>query len=208
MNIIAHRGLWHKEDEKNAMVSFERAFKNNIGIETDIRDYQGELVISHNVADSTCDKVDEVFKLYKRLNTSAKLALNVKADGIQDLLVELLNKHNIDNYFVFDMSIPEAVVYNDRKINYYTRNSDIENQCVLYENAQGVWVDAFYNDWDIETAIKNHLSQGKEVSLISPEIHKKDEKQTWEMLKKTGIFKDNNFYLCTDIVHEAEEFFE
>ena len=206
MNIIAHRGYWLEESEKNSLKAIEKAFKNGYGIETDIRDYKGELVISHNIADDSCPKLKEVFDIYKSFDSNTPLALNVKADGIQDLLEKQLKEYEIKNYFMFDMSIPEMVVYNDRNFKFFTRNSDIEKECVLYEKACGVWVDAFYNDRDIETAIKTHLKNSKKVSLISPEIHKKEKDEVWKMLQKTGISNEERFYLCTDLPKEAEDF--
>ena len=47
--ILAHRGFWQSEDEKNTKVAFERAFDNGFGIETDLRDIKGTIVISHNM---------------------------------------------------------------------------------------------------------------------------------------------------------------
>ena len=49
MNIIAHRGFWRKEKEMNTSIAFSRAISSNYGIETDVRDCCGELVISHDV---------------------------------------------------------------------------------------------------------------------------------------------------------------
>ena len=46
---MAHRGFWISEEEKNKTVAFERAFDNNFGVETDLRDICGKIVISHNM---------------------------------------------------------------------------------------------------------------------------------------------------------------
>ena len=37
MKIIAHRGYWLIDDEKNTELAFERALRANFGIETDLR---------------------------------------------------------------------------------------------------------------------------------------------------------------------------
>lgn len=52
MDILAHRGLWHVVEQKNTLSSLTDAVSKGFGIETDIRDYQERLVISHNIADS------------------------------------------------------------------------------------------------------------------------------------------------------------
>ena len=49
MEIISHRGLWNNTREKNSTQAFKRSFGFKIGTETDIRDYRGELVISHDI---------------------------------------------------------------------------------------------------------------------------------------------------------------
>ena len=49
MKIIAHRGFWKKPEKQNTLGAFYAAIKKGFGIETDVRDYKGKLVISHNV---------------------------------------------------------------------------------------------------------------------------------------------------------------
>ena len=106
MIILSHRGYWRETTEKNLPIAFERSFSLDFGTETDIRDYKGELVISHDIADEKCISVKEMFKIYNKYDTSFPLALNIKADGLQVNLKELLEEYNITNYFVFDMSFP------------------------------------------------------------------------------------------------------
>ena len=48
MKIIAHRGFWIKDSEKNTVKAFERALENGFGIETDLRDYNQKIVASLN----------------------------------------------------------------------------------------------------------------------------------------------------------------
>ena len=50
MKILAHRGAWNTSDEKNTVLAIKRAFCHGWGIETDVRDYCGKLVISHDIA--------------------------------------------------------------------------------------------------------------------------------------------------------------
>ena len=50
MELLAHRGFWRTPAEKNAEAAFRRAFDAGYGIETDVRDRLGELVVSHDPA--------------------------------------------------------------------------------------------------------------------------------------------------------------
>ena len=46
------------------------------------------------------------------------LALNIKSDGISEILKKTLKKYSIKNYFVFDMSVPELIQYK-KKIKFF-----------------------------------------------------------------------------------------
>ncbi len=107
---------------------------------------------------------------------------------------------------MFDMSVPEMVVYKRETMAYYTRHSDIENQCVLYRDALGVWIDSFYCEkWLKEEVIEGHIINGKKVCVVSPEIHGYDENNMWSMLNHCE--HKNDIMLCTDKPREAEEYF-
>ena len=207
MNIIAHRGFWSNVGEKNNMTAFQRALDNGFGIETDVREYRGKLVLSHDLADDNSALCRELFDYYSRNNCDSCLALNVKEDGIHSSVKELLKEYKINNFFFFDMSIPEMVVYRRMELPFYTRHSDIETELVLYDYAKGVWVDAFYDDWDEVEASVRHIKDGKAVTMISPEIHGKDEISIWEQIKNTNLCLDESFNLCTDYPQKAKEFF-
>lgn len=208
MEILAHRGMWMIEEEKNSYKAIKRAFENGFGIETDIRDYCGRLVISHNIADESCIEVEDVFRTYKELGCGASLALNVKADGIQNLLIELLEKYSIDNYFLFDMSVPEMVVNRHLNLNYYTRQSDIEKECILYDDAKGIWLDSFYDSCILDVKkIMRHIDSGKVVTIVSEELHGRNQAEMWKNLKRTGLHESKKIKLCTDKSTEARRFF-
>lgn len=208
MELIAHRGFWSEDEEKNTLYAFEKAFKRGYGVETDLRDYREKLVVSHNIANAACVDVENLFQLYRECHSEAALALNVKADGIQILLEPLLKKYNIVNYFLFDMSIPELVVNASRKLRFYTRNSDIEKECVLYKNAAGVWLDAFFDEkWLTEKIIMRHIAQSMKVCIVSPELHGYDHMHVWKMLRETGLYRNELVMLCTDIPDKAQEYF-
>ena len=48
MIIISHRGIGFRK-EQNTLGAFAECFKSGFGIETDIRDYNGKLVVSHDI---------------------------------------------------------------------------------------------------------------------------------------------------------------
>ncbi len=206
MEIIAHRGFWKETNEKNQKEAFERARNALIGTETDFRDYMQKLVISHNVAGPTCMDADDFFALYK--DQKFTLALNVKADGIQQLLKELLIKHNITNYFCFDMSIPDTLEYINSGLKFFVRESEYEKINSLYEKADGVWADGFESDsWITKEYIKNHREKGKKVCIVSSDLHQRAYTDLWERIKDKELLDDDGVILCTDYPDKAKEFF-
>lgn len=63
MIILSHRGYWLKESEKNSIAAFKRSFSMGFGTETDVRDRDGQLVISHDSANRQCVTLDTFFQL-------------------------------------------------------------------------------------------------------------------------------------------------
>ncbi len=208
MQILSHRGYWKYLDEKNTQAAFQRAFTLSFGTETDIRDYQGKLVISHDIANEKCLELSSFFEIYKEYG-DLPLALNIKADGLQIKLQELLSKYEIKNYFVFDMSIPEEIVYIRDNFNIFTRESEYESTPLFYEQAKGVWLDEFENHWINESTIQKHLAHNKKICIVSPDLHKREYIPVWHDYKKiiTNI-NSSDVMLCTDFPEEARRFFD
>lgn len=204
MQIISHRGYWKSEEEKNTEIAFRRSFELGFGTETDIRDYMGELVISHDIADKNSLAAEELFKIYSSYNKDLPLALNIKADGLQLKLKELLEKYKVNNYFVFDMSVPDGLVYLRHGLNSYTRQSEYEQEPSFYDEAAGIWLDEFHSHWIENYLIEKHLKKGKDVCIVSPDLHRRSFDLEWKQYKE---IKDKKFILCTDFPEKAEEYF-
>ncbi len=210
MQIISHRGYWKVPEEKNTLAAFERSFSLGYGTETDIRDFRGELVISHDVPRHPDVRLVDVLRLAKRWakgEHQLPLALNVKADGLQDLLRAAIQEVEYQNYFVFDMSVPDAVIYCREDIPFYTRESEYERSPALLEQCSGVWMDCFCGEWYEEEDVRKHLNAGRHVCLVSPELHKRDPKALWEKLKDWQLEREPRVILCTDLPEDAANFF-
>ena len=84
MIVISHRGYWKSLEEKNTEAAFIRSFQLDLGTETDLRDFNGEIVISHDIPAASCITFQHMFELYKTYtSTNPPLALNVNAVGLQ-----------------------------------------------------------------------------------------------------------------------------
>lgn len=206
MKILAHRGLWSNFAEKNTLLAFEKAFSLGFGIETDVRDYCGGLVISHDIPDENSLHLETVLKKYKEfLNEDLTLAINIKADGLQCKLKELFQRFNIKNYFIFDMSVPEHLQYCKHGFKVFSRLSEFENQPVMFEDAEGIWLDAFNLEWYSIELIEKYISLEKRICIVSSELHGREYLNMWSVIKK---FRNcDKLLLCTDFPEKAHIYF-
>lgn len=208
MRIISHRGYWKSVEEKNTEAAFERSFASGYGTETDLRDLDGSLVISHDPAHAGCMTAERMFEIHAAHDSRLPLALNVKADGLQDMVVALIERFRPSEAYVFDMSVPDTLQWIRRGVPVYVRHSDVETSPVLYEDAVGVWLDAFHSDWWTVDVIKRHVDAGKRVCLVSPDLHRRPHAAVWEALASDTFIRDSDrVTLCTDFPDDAKESF-
>lgn len=205
MKIIAHRGFWKTESEKNTMKAIQRAIDSGYGFETDFRDYGGKILISHNPPRGTEITAHEVFSAYQKSGSREPLALNIKADGLQDLMADLLKKYSIDNYFFFDMSVCDTVIYVEKKLKIASRLSEFEKEMPFYRDSTTVWIDYFNSDGPTIQKVRDTLRDGKIACVVSPELHKRSYSQMWNQL--LPMKNESGLYLCTDLPDKAKDFF-
>lgn len=208
MEIISHRGYWKTNEEKNTLTAFLRSFDLGYGTETDVRDYNGELVISHDIP---CGGEMPILQFLELIDDKEfSLALNIKSDGLTIKLYEALKQFNLNNVFVFDMSIPDQIsYYKHGKIDFFSRVSEYETVISLYDSCSGVWLDAFDSIWYDADYIKKILNDGKKVCVVSPELHRRqDYKDLWKMLIESGLYHSQKLILCTDLPEEADDYFK
>lgn len=207
MKILAHRGYWNDRITNNSPEALFEALKRGYGFESDIRDYEGKLVISHDIANADSQPAEEVFEWLRDFSDQHTFAVNIKADGLKLLLLRLLEKYSIKNYFVFDMSIPQLIEFNKHNMVFFTRQSEFEKDLVFYDKAAGVWIDGFFDDsWITESLLKKHIDCGKKVCLVSPELHKRSYQEFWSKISQFNI-DFSSVFLCTDYPDEASNYF-
>jgi len=206
VRILSHRGYWKTPAEKNTLAAFERSFRLGFGTETDLRDELGKLVVSHDPPTGKALPAKELFLCHTQLGPDLPLALNIKADGLQRLVRELLEMFAVQDYFLFDMAVPDALSYLRLGMNVFARHSDVEKVPALYAEAGGVWMDSFHGDWFTAADVRAHLDAGKRVCVVSPELHGREYLPLWRRLSGVAA-PAGQFLLCTDHPEEAEGFF-
>ena len=203
MKIIAHRGLWDDKENQNTLTAFKRALDLGFGLEFDVRDSFGQLVISHdptaNPGSLNFEDVVELFSKYE-----APMAINIKSDGLLPRLLSTLGSLEKKRYFVFDMSIPETIKYLKAGVPTFMRISEFEQNSLLHEKSSGIWLDAFEGDW--WTNESQVFQDFKALCVVSSELHGRDEEMGWSFLRELETVTDLN--LCTDYPVKASEYFK
>lgn len=214
MELLAHRGAWSAREERNTPGAIAAAFANGWGVETDLRDLAGRVSISHDcpAADHRLflDGTGGLLDMWRAAGAPGRLALNIKADGLQALVAASLAPSEAVRCFVFDASVPDAHVWlRDAIVPVFVRHSDLEPAPHLsqhYARAAGVWLDAFDSDWWDGDVVRAHLDAGLEVAIVSPELHGRPHLACWRTLVDAGVWDASGVLLCTDIPAEAAQF--
>ena len=207
MLILSHRGWWLEPDERNTTRAFERSFAAGFGTELDLRDRDGELVVSHDPPVHENVAFHDVLDLHASIDPELRLAINVKADGLQGRIGEALASVGARDHFVFDMSVPDTLAYRAAGMPYYTRHSELEQAPALYDDAAGVWLDAFFGEWFNETVVEAHLKAEKRVCIVSPELHGRPHESAWQQWASWPCISTADIAICTDHPDAAAEAF-
>ena len=139
------------------------------GIEIDIRSNQNQLIVHHDPYTNGI-KLQDLLKYYKH----KLLILNVKEEGLEDYILEIMKENNIKSYFFLDQSFPFLLKTAKKG----------EKQCAIrvseYESIntalamsgliEWIWIDIFN-----KLPINNHdyrilKEYGFKLCLVSPEL--------------------------------------
>lgn len=200
MIALAHRGLWREPAEQNSLAALMAALEAGYGIETDVRDLAGLLVISHDPpveATLTLDRFLEAAAAF-----AAPLALNVKSDGLASAVRDAVAKTAVKDAFVFDMSVPDSRHYQRLDVPFLTRRSEVEGAGPMDEDAVGIWLDAFHSDWWDEAVLSDLLDAGKRVAVVSSELHRRPHQAMWARLAAFDHPRRSAVMVCTDFPDE------
>ncbi len=200
MIVLSHRGDWTSPAERNTREAFVRSFAQGFGTETDVRDLAGTLVISHDPPGGGEMTLDEFLSLPGRAGLT--LAMNVKADGLATALASAMREAGHEDWFAFDMSVPDMLHHLRAGSPVFTRLSEHEGVAACLDRAAGVWLDAFEGEWFDAALIRELLSSGRRVCVVSSELHGRDPQALWAML--APLADEPELLLCTDRPQEAQ----
>jgi hypothetical protein len=212
MEILAHRGIWSDKAEQNTLAGLEKAIVAGFGVELDVRDYCGNLVLSHDIADELSPSFMDFLEIYVSHKSVSSLAVNIKSDGLATLISTALEHFGItSNYFCFDMSVPERFTYLRKSLTVAQRISQYDFVPAYLESDMPVWVDTFgASQLPIDNL--NLLVDGTApIAIVSNELHGQNHIHLWQSLQNWIVDKsligDSRIMLCTDFPFEAEVYF-
>lgn len=203
LEVLSHRGYWKNRDERNEEVAFERSFSMGFGTETDIRDLNGRLVISHDMPQGDVMGYDHFLALLdQHAPGPLPLAVNIKADGLAEDIARMM-KGSRHNWYVFDASVPDMLMHLKAGNPTFARMSEYEQFPELLDGRiKGIWLDAFHGTWYGADTITGLLDRGLEVCVVSSELHGRgDHADLWQMLKT--LRTRQGLSVCTDLPEEA-----
>ncbi|QNI83922.1 hypothetical protein SynPROS71_00085 [Synechococcus sp. PROS-7-1] len=210
-HILAHRGIFSSVADPNSSDALTLALNSGFGIETDLRDNDGKVVVSHDPprAGTKPLTLEWLLENVALSSTTSRIALNIKSDGLSSMVESAIKQTNIpmSRFFVFDMSIPDSLSYLNGTIPVYSRISDYEQIPAFKDKAKGIWIDNLDGTYPQVKIAKDLISEGFRVTIVSPELHDRDHKIVWAEILDCKIYRSPLFELCTDFPREAQKQF-
>ena len=206
-HLLAHRGLWGDSAPANSPTALARALQGGFGIETDLRDRDGRVVVSHDPPGEEAEGFLESLSHWKELSVlnGAALALNIKSDGLLPLLSTELACLTNTHYFFFDMSFPQMREFSRAGQPIATRVSEYEpldlSSSLHIGSPSRYWLDGFESDWWLEDSGINSICQTVPVAVVSPEIHGRDPRPVWTWFIEQ-IESGCDVVMCTDLPYD------
>lgn len=143
------------------------------GVEVDIRSANGELYISHDPFSS-----GPSFKEWIKHFQHQLLILNVKEEGLEQALIQIMDENRVSNFFFLDQSFPFIVKWAKKgESRCAIRISEYENISTAYTlsgEVDWVWVDTFTHLPISAKDAEKLKANGFKLCLVSPELHGRD----------------------------------
>ena len=173
MNIIVHR---------RNKVSELTATNRKYGVEVDIRSKGNDLLIHHDPFVQ-----GESFEAWIEKYQHGTLILNVKEEGLEKRLTEIMESKNITDYFFLDQSFPflikSASSGESRCAVRVSEYESIETALSLSGKIEWIWVDCFTHFPLLKTDVDTLKSAGFKLCVVSPELQGRGtEKEIYELV--------------------------
>lgn len=140
-----------------------------LGVEVDIRSQSDKLIINHDPFSSGVSFAKWLDSYNHKL-----LILNVKEEGLEDRILQLLTTKKIKDFFFLDQSFPFLIKWANKgesrlaiRISEY---ESIETALNLKDKIQWAWIDCFTQFPLSEKNVGHIKSSGLKLCIVSPEL--------------------------------------
>lgn len=190
MILISHRRNLIKE-----LKSTPREY----GVEIDIRTRGNDLILHHDPYEHGV-----LLKEWLKFYNHSFLILNVKEDGLEEELLELLKKNNIKNYFFLDQAMPSLIKYSllgeSKSALRISEYEPLETAYNFSGKLDWVWMDCF-TKFIITKDMADKLHKMKfMICLVSPELQGRNAEK--EISSTVSFLKQNEIEIdavCTKL---------
>lgn len=158
--------IWHRVNT----IEHLKSININDGVEIDVRSIKGVPYLSHFIDEDGVD-FEEWLKYY---NLKGTLVINVKEEGLEMIIIKLLEKYNITNYMFLDEPF-WYLLNSSRKLNNknfairVSKFESVETALKSRELSDWVWYDYFDNYINTDD-IKKLIDAGFKVIMPAPEL--------------------------------------
>jgi hypothetical protein len=175
---------------------------SQFGVEVDLRSNNGVLVVSH---DPIKNNHYHLFNNWIKSYRHNLLIINVKEDGLENMILETINKFNIKNYFFLDQAMPTIIKEKNIQVRSSARISkfeSIETIKLLGKKIKWLWIDYYNSKWinDLNEILELKRKYNYKICLVSPELHNHNKKTTLNFKKKLESNLINIDAVCTKYI--------
>lgn len=174
--------MWIIEHRRNTIEEL-RATPIECGVEIDLRTSGGELRVAHDPLQK-----GEPFESWLDHFHHAGLILNVKEDGLEEMLLSCMHRRGIERFFFLDQSFPSlvrmAIHHNERRA--AVRVSEYESLHTAYllqGRVTWVWIDSFMSFSFSQRDVEMLRESGFQLCLVSPELQGRWDPQEIRMIR-------------------------
>lgn len=152
---------------------------SKFGVEIDLRDEAGEIILQHDPFLPKNVLTSDLFVDFLKKYNHGTLILNIKSERIEHKVLDQLKAFNITDYFFLDSSFPMIyLMSNLGENNFALRYSECEGIDTIRSmkgKVNWVWVDCF-SKLPINKIIYDEIKgMGYKVCLVSPELQGRPE---------------------------------
>lgn len=141
------------------------------GVELDLRAFGDRIVVHHDAFSDAVD-FEDWLKCYKH----SFVVLNIKEEGIENIVRELVSKYHVHDYFMLDLSFPAMIrmirTGEKRVAIRVSHYESVDCALSLAGKIDWVWLDLFHDHFPIDRSQYHLLQKARyKICLVSPELH-------------------------------------